>query len=509
MSGRLERPDPSAWVLARFLPLLLVSLPVAQVPAIEKGEASAKAPLDLAGAIETVRGDVDEARRRLVELRREITEQRVALARRVDQLSSEVGEMRRFRRRLRDEKSHAGEEADSSRQAAARREDELSLMRSLVTEAASRSEARLDAVGRVVHSEAIEEWRRLLAGEGSPPQAPAALAAATAEYLRFLADRAEESSRVSWVEGRAIDPAGREVTGTFVRLGALMSYFATDGESRIGGLVEPARGSERPHILLPPSVRQEAAIRDLVRGEDATVPVDVTGGAALRVSEATPSLIDQLRSGGVVVVPIVAIGVLCLLVAVAKIIQLALVRTSLDRPLADLLDLLASGNVAEARALAEGTPRPWGRILGEGVRHRELPRQDLEEILHEAILVEVPRLERWLSVLAVGAVVSPLLGLLGTVTGMIHTFRLIEIFGTGDARLLSGGISEALVTTMAGLSVAIPLVLIHAFLSRRVQAIADGMEKSAIGFLNGLKTLGRAAPAGMEAEERQGEDPPR
>ena len=121
--------------------------------------------------------------------------------------------------------------------------------------------------------------------------------------------------------------------------------------------------------------------------------------------------------------------------------------------------------------------------------------------MHEAIIVEVPPLERHLAILAVGAAVSPLLGLLGTVTGMIHTFSLIAVFGSGDPRLLSGGISEALVTTEAGLAVAIPLVLLHAFLSRRVRAIADGLEKSAVSFVNTLKTREQtAAPGGEQGE---------
>jgi biopolymer transport protein ExbB len=77
---------------------------------------------------------------------------------------------------------------------------------------------------------------------------------------------------------------------------------------------------------------------------------------------------------------------------------------------------------------------------------------------------------------------------LGTVTGMIHTFRLIAVFGTGDPRLLSGGISEALITTEAGLIVAIPLLLWHALLSRRVRAVSEGLEKSAVSFINTLKT---------------------
>jgi len=118
--------------------------------------------------------------------------------------------------------------------------------------------------------------------------------------------------------------------------------------------------------------------------------------------------------------------------------------------------------------------------------------------------VEIPPLERYLSALSVGAVVSPLLGLLGTVTGMIHTFGLISIFGTGDARLLSGGISEALVTTEAGLVVAIPLLLLHAFLSRRVRGITDGLETSAVAFTNALKSRRRSGDE--EGSQEDGND---
>jgi biopolymer transport protein ExbB len=155
---------------------------------------------------------------------------------------------------------------------------------------------------------------------------------------------------------------------------------------------------------------------------------------------------------------------------------------------------LKQGRAGDAAALAGKLPRPFRGVVAEGIAHRESSREDLEEIMHEAILIELPRLERHLVFLSLGAVVSPLLGLLGTVTGMIHTFNLIEIFGTVDPRLLSGGISEALITTMAGLSVAIPLVLLHALLSRRVRTITDGLEKGAISFINTLKTREGATP---------------
>ena len=106
--------------------------------------------------------------------------------------------------------------------------------------------------------------------------------------------------------------------------------------------------------------------------------------------------------------------------------------------------------------------------------------------MYEKMLEAQPKVERFLSVIAVTAAVAPLLGLLGTVTGMINTFKMITLFGTGDASSLSGGISEALITTELGLVVAIPSLVAHAMLNRKAQSIMANMEKLAVVFVNGL-----------------------
>ncbi len=108
----------------------------------------------------------------------------------------------------------------------------------------------------------------------------------------------------------------------------------------------------------------------------------------------------------------------------------------------------------------------------------------MENALQEAILNEIPRIERFLSTLGMLAAIAPLLGLLGTVTGMINTFHVITYYGTGDSRMMSGGISEALVTTMLGLSVAIPIMLFHTLLSRSVETEICKMEEKAVSFVN-------------------------
>ena len=111
-------------------------------------------------------------------------------------------------------------------------------------------------------------------------------------------------------------------------------------------------------------------------------------------------------------------------------------------------------------------------------------REDMENALQEAILREIPSLERFLSTLAMLAAIAPLLGLLGTVTGMIDTFHVITQHGTGDPRMMSGGISEALVTTMLGLTVAIPIMLAHTLLNRSVDNRIGQMEEKAVALVN-------------------------
>ena len=123
-------------------------------------------------------------------------------------------------------------------------------------------------------------------------------------------------------------------------------------------------------------------------------------------------------------------------------------------------------------------------MLAAGLEVREADRETQESVLQEAILNQLPRVERGMAVLAVLGAIAPLLGLLGTVTGMIETFRVITLYGTGDPKLMSGGISEALVTTELGLAVAIPIMLCHTFLSRRVSHIVGDMEEKAVQLCN-------------------------
>jgi biopolymer transport protein ExbB len=228
-------------------------------------------------------------------------------------------------------------------------------------------------------------------------------------------------------------------------------------------------------------------IAALVRGSEARVPVDVSSGDALKVAAARKGFFEHLEEGGAVVVPLVIIALWSFVLVVLKWRQLGrecvVGGAAVDRVLAAAV----AGDHAGARAATGDVGDPLGPVLREAVEHRSARREHIEEILHERILMYVPRLEKHLGTLAVFGGVAPLLGLLGTVTGMIHTFQLVTVFGTGEATLLSGGISEALVTTEVGLAIAIPVLLVHAYLVRRVRGVVADLEQSAADFVERLK----------------------
>ena len=140
----------------------------------------------------------------------------------------------------------------------------------------------------------------------------------------------------------------------------------------------------------------------------------------------------------------------------------------------------------DAKDLADQQPSPCREMLLEAVESSSESTDLVEEILYESMLNTQPRLERYLNVIAVTAAIAPLLGLLGTVTGIIKTFKLMNVFGAGDPKPLISGISEALITTELGLILAIPALILHALLSRKVAGVLARMEKLGVAFMNSL-----------------------
>lgn len=184
--------------------------------------------------------------------------------------------------------------------------------------------------------------------------------------------------------------------------------------------------------------------------------------------------------------PMIPIG-LCSITALAIVVEraVALRRAIVLNPeILAMVEQLDSNDAAErVLAACKKAPGPFARICEALLEGRKREPAHLIETLNATGRIQVGALERGLTALEIIASITPLLGLLGTVLGMVTVFEAIAVQGTGDPRVLSAGISTALVTTIAGLSVAIPSLAFHSWFSRRVEQYADEMHERAVGML--------------------------
>ncbi|MCB2187483.1 MAG: MotA/TolQ/ExbB proton channel family protein [Deltaproteobacteria bacterium] len=309
------------------------------------------------------------------------------------------------------------------------------------------------------------------------------------EEVRELAGLYLQEIRLSGQVARwsapLVDQEGREITGQVLRVGGLNSFYQTPDQE---GYLEPSPDTGR--LLALAGDMPRAAARDLaayLAGTGQALYLDLTGGAALQQMAHQETWQERLAAGGPLVWPILGVGLVALLLLGERLVFLGRVRANTDRVMGRVAALVVAGDLAGAGREADRLAgRPTGRVLARGLALMGQSREVIETALSEAVLRELPRLERFLTALKVLAGVAPLLGLLGTVTGMINTFQVITLYGSGDPRLLAGGISEALVTTQLGLGVAIPILLAASLLGRRAQNLTSDLEEKALGLAAAL-----------------------
>ncbi|CAM4180571.1 MotA/TolQ/ExbB proton channel family protein [Pseudoalteromonas byunsanensis] len=196
--------------------------------------------------------------------------------------------------------------------------------------------------------------------------------------------------------------------------------------------------------------------------------LDPTGGSILGLLVQAPNTEEQVHQGGAVGYVILGVGMLALLIALERFISLFIMGAKINRQLKD----------TTARE-----DNPLGRVMKVKDQYPNVAYDTLELKLSEAILREMPKITRNLTLIKIISVVAPLLGLLGTVTGMINTFQAITLFGTGDPKLMAGGISQALVTTVLGLVVAIPTVFLYTLLNTRSRNLLLILQEQSAGII--------------------------
>ncbi|HGS4818344.1 TPA: MotA/TolQ/ExbB proton channel family protein [Vibrio cholerae] len=374
----------------------------------------------------------------------ELLAERNSLHKEADQLSSQFSDnentLARLEETLRLETGSLGEMFGVVRQNAKELQSEL--------------DQSVTGVEPRVHQQSIDD---VVAAKTLPSMAQLrGLWQAMSEEIR--ASGQVQTTEIQWLNGQ-----GETQTVPALRLGSL-GLISEQGYVKW----DNARQQALSYQQLPSDFPTFSHIRTLVDGDVVTMKVDPSRGVLLEQLALTPTLSQRLQAGGVIG------NVILVLLGVGLIIALyrgAILATLRQKIKAQLKNPEQPGN------------NPLGRILAVYNKEQQRSVEALELRLLEAVVDEQNHLETGLSMLKLLAALAPMLGLLGTVTGMIETFQVITQFGNGDPKVMAGGISMALVTTVEGLIAAIPLLLAHNILSAQAEAIRNILEKQGIGLV--------------------------
>ncbi|ADM09357.1 TonB system biopolymer transport component [Parvularcula bermudensis HTCC2503] len=288
-------------------------------------------------------------------------------------------------------------------------------------------------------------------------------------YLTHLQEMVGQSNVVTF-DATVVTKDGETAAEEVTRIGPYAAFASGNYYT-----MEAAEGSPRPRLTELERQPQTAnAVSNARRVENysgdgyVAGTIDPTTGTLLELVVTSPSLKERFDQGGTVGYAIAIVFVIGMIIGVYKLVRLFTI------------------NMAVKGQVRKSTPsrgNPLGRVMMAYDSNTQADIETLQLKLDDAILRELPKLEGGLNLVKVLAAIAPLMGLLGTVVGMIVTFQQITLFGTGDPQIMAGGISQALVTTVLGLIASIPLLLLHAFASGSAKSVAQTLEEQAAGMI--------------------------
>lgn len=443
-----------------------------------QGEAAAQADKPkFEDAASSVQQNLEAALAELSKLREEMAAEKIPLSRKLNELESELIDVRQQYQKITRDRDNTILGKNRLNNDIKAWHEVNSYLSGLLGEYVRNFESRLHIAEKQRYAKTLETAQ--LATENSALSSEQVFATQEAVIVASL-DRLFDALGGTKFEGSAVDPGELFKQGTFVMMGP-SAIFMT-GDNQLVGTVEQRMGEP---TVIPYTIPEDTdAAMQVATASTGAFPLDPTLGNAHKIAETEETWLEHVKKGGPVMYPIFALAAAALLVALFKWLTFLFVRKPSRRGVGRLLNAIAHHDLAGAQAEAKAMRGPAGKMLRTGVEHIDEPRDLIEEVMYERVLSTRLKLQRMLPFIQISAAAAPLLGLLGTVTGIIATFKLITLFGTGDVKTLSGGISEALITTEYGLIVAIPSLLLHAFLSRKARGIIDQMEKVGVAFVN-------------------------
>ena len=307
-------------------------------------------------------------------------------------------------------------------------------------------------------------------------------------------------------KGEGLRNGTEAIAGSLLVLGPAV-YLSADNGRFEGVATFGDSGTELPTVVGLSgfsSGQIVRAVEDLSGG----LPFDPTMGKAIQAQAAEETLAETVAKGGVVGYAILALGLVAVILTVFKFVEITRFPVPSRRLVNEILDDLLIGQKEEAMRKASEVGGLSGEMMVTGVERFHDKRRVLEEALFEKLVVVKPRLERFLPFLGLTAAAAPLMGLLGTVLGIIKTFKAMALYGSSNQKAFTQGISEALITTAEGLVVAIPVLVLHGLMKSLAKGRFSEVEGVAIALMNGTTELDRKRPVPAKDEEpNQDEDP--
>jgi biopolymer transport protein ExbB len=434
----------------------------------------------LSSASEKATADLTQSLDELAELRTDIAKTKVPLINNVAELEGEVRQKQNKVDRLLRLRDNNDMGLNRLRDQVKALKEQNDYAASLLDEFVRTFETRIDFSETQLYKESIQE-ARLILDDSDANQAERFQK--QLDVISVALNRLDKLVGGYTYEGLALIPSGDIIEGKFSAYGP--SVYFNSKDSSVQGIAVTRLNAAEAAIAFPGGNYEKGLINFIENGEG-TIPIDITLGKALKIEEGNDTFFEHLAKGGSVGSVIIALGIACLIIGGYKAYVIIGFKTPSSDSVQKVIQSIENGNTSEAKTVASGIEGAGGDLLITAIDNHSTKRANLEEILYEKILSAQPGLERFLPFMALTAAAAPLLGLLGTVTGMIKTFTLITIFGTGDAKSLSSGISEALVTTELGLVVAIPSLILHGLLSRMAKQKIGDLEQISVSFLNGI-----------------------
>jgi biopolymer transport protein ExbB len=435
---------------------------------------------DLEGMAAGAAADLEKSLAELASMRQQVESERLPLARRLRELEQQFADRRAELARAQRFAENQLVALNALKAEARSRGDEVKYLDSLLTEYTRAFRSRLNFIEEPRYQAVLEAVEKAAV---APGPTPAERFDQRSAILKTALERAAAALGGEIFPGQALDQRGLVQAGRVALFGPVAMFASDAGDT--AGLLQQELNRADPTVLAVDRATATAS-RALVTTGQGQMMLDPTLGNAFKLTLLEENLWEKIKKGGWAMAPLLALGAASLVVALFKWVQLARVRLATPQELEAILKDIAHGSTAGALTRARAIGGPAGDLLAAAVEHVDDRKEYIEEIAYEKMLGARTRLERGLPFLALAATTGPLLGLLGTVMGMIATFKLISSFGSGDPKVLAAGISEALICTATGMAVAIPALLAHAFLTRRAKGLVGSLEQTAVGFINGL-----------------------